>query len=149
MQPRIFHGRELEVEHIIDMFGQEASPKIVILGPGEMGKTTLARVVLHHPIVSTKYGQKFFVPCDSATNHVELAGLIGLHLELEPVNTLTKSIMLFFLNSPPSLLVLDNFETPWEPTKYRGEVEKFLSLLVGIPHLALIVSNWRFFFRRI
>jgi hypothetical protein len=36
-------------------------------------------------------------------------------------------------------MILDNFETPWEPVESRAKVEDLLSLLAGIPHLALLV----------
>jgi tetratricopeptide (TPR) repeat protein len=36
-------------------------------------------------------------------------------------------------------MILDNFETPWEAMDGRTKVEEFLSLLAGIPHLALLV----------
>jgi hypothetical protein len=38
-------------------------------------------------------------------------------------------------------MVLDNFETPWEPIELRGQVEDFLSLLADIPSLALLVGR--------
>ncbi|KAF7328371.1 hypothetical protein MVEN_02552700 [Mycena venus] len=47
-RPKIFHGRNSEVNHIVNIFNQE-SPRIAILGAGGMGKTCLARAVLHHP----------------------------------------------------------------------------------------------------
>ncbi|KAJ7797641.1 hypothetical protein B0H13DRAFT_1934063 [Mycena leptocephala] len=37
-------------------------------------------------------------------------------------------------------LLLDNFETPWEPFEGRPKVEKFLSLLASLPDLALLVT---------
>ncbi|KAJ7877150.1 hypothetical protein B0H13DRAFT_1893366 [Mycena leptocephala] len=38
----------------------------------------------------------------------------------------------------PSLLILDNLETLWEPTESRANIEEFLSLLTGVEHLALV-----------
>jgi hypothetical protein len=136
-EPKIFHGREPELELILKAFTQE-SPRVAILGPGGMGKTSLALAALHHPTISSMYGQRIFIPCDSATNNIELTALIGLHVGLESEANRTKAVVLFFSNSPPTLLVLDNFETPWESAQSRGEVERFLSLLAGIPHLALM-----------
>jgi predicted ATPase len=143
-EPKIFHGRESEVSAILNLFRQ-ATPRIAILGAGGMGKTSLARAVLHHAKVSAQYAQhRYFVACDSAANKVELAALIGAHLGLKPGKDLTLPVVWYFSEIPPTLLVLDNLETTWEPMASRGDVEEFLSLLSDVQHLALMVSiTWR------
>ncbi|KAJ7855849.1 hypothetical protein B0H13DRAFT_2357631 [Mycena leptocephala] len=105
-----------------------------------MGKTSLARAALHHPDIGAKFEHQYFVGAESATNSAELAALIGLHLGLNPGKALTKPVVQYFARKPPSLLILDNLETPWEPMKSRGGVEVLLSLLTDIPHLALMIT---------
>jgi predicted GTPase len=143
-QPKIFHGRESEVSAILNLFRQ-ATPRIAILGAGGMGKTSLARAVLHHAEVSAQYAQhRYFVACDSAANKVELAALIGVHLGLKPGKDLSLPVVQYFSRMSHALLILDNLETTWEPTASRVDVEEFLSLLAGVQHLALMVSIiWR------
>jgi hypothetical protein len=122
------------------MFGQGV-PRIAILGAGGMGKTILARAVLHHPDMTSRYEQcRLFVPCDTVATSIQLVALIGEYIGLKPGNDLTRRVLGFFSSSPPTLLLLDNLETIWEPAKSRGEVEKFLCLLEEVKHLALIVS---------
>ncbi|KAJ7141769.1 hypothetical protein C8R43DRAFT_587699, partial [Mycena crocata] len=137
--PQIFHGRESEVCQVVKSLLQGPA-RIAILGPGGIGKTSLARAVVHHPDIHIKYEHKVFIAADSATNCLELAGSIGSHLGLKPAMDLTKTVVQHFLRGPPSLLILDNLETPWDPLESRGAVEEFLSLLTDIPHLALIVT---------
>jgi hypothetical protein len=109
-----------------------------------MGKTSLARAVLHHVEISTRYTHhRYFVACDSAANKVELAALIGAHLGLKPGKDLTQAAIEFFATTPPSLLMLDNLETVWEPADSRCSIEEFLSLLTDVDHLALMVSRNR------
>ncbi|KAJ7038964.1 hypothetical protein C8F04DRAFT_997529, partial [Mycena alexandri] len=128
-EPQIFYGRESELTDILGLFNQ-GTPRIAILGAGGMGKTSLAKVVLHHQEITIKYqGNRFFVQADSASSKVELAGLIGAHLGLKPGKDLTQAVLQYFHISPPSLLVLDNLETVWEPVESRNQIEEFLSLL--------------------
>jgi Cdc6-like AAA superfamily ATPase len=140
-KPKIFHGRESELKDIINILDQE-SPRIAILGGGGMGKTSLARAVLHHLDTSTKFEHRYFVSAESTTTSIELAALIGLHLGLEGQHDLTRSVVSYFSRKQSCLLVLDNLETPWEPIQSRPGVENLLSLLTDIPHLALIVCPY-------
>ncbi|KAJ7690015.1 hypothetical protein B0H14DRAFT_2420568, partial [Mycena olivaceomarginata] len=130
-KPKFFHGRESEVQDIIKILDQK-SPRIAILGGGGMGKTSLARAVLHHPDTSTKFEHKFFVTAESATTSIELAALIGLHVGLNPGQDLTKSIVQYFSRKSSCLLTLDNLETVWEPIQSRRDIEEFLCLLADI-----------------
>ncbi|KAJ7354283.1 hypothetical protein DFH08DRAFT_984664 [Mycena albidolilacea] len=137
--PKIFHGRESEIDDILNILGQEA-PRIAILGGGGMGKTTLARAALHHPDVSSRFEQRFFVSAESATTSIELAGLIGLHIGLNPGQDLTKPVIHYFSKQSLCLLVLDNLETVWEPIQTRDGIERFLSLLTDLDHVALMIT---------
>ena len=118
----------------------QGSARIAILGPGGMGKTSLARAALHHPDIASKYEHRFFVPCDSAIDSNEIAALIGDHLGLKPGPNVTKSVIRNLSAQSTSLLVLDNLETTWEPTTSRDGVEELLGLLSDVNHLSVIVS---------
>ncbi|KAJ7840140.1 P-loop containing nucleoside triphosphate hydrolase protein, partial [Mycena leptocephala] len=139
-EPKIFHGRESELSDIICLFSQ-GSPRIAILGGGGMGKTSLARAVIHHSEITGRYGQqRFFVACDSIATQVELTALIGAHIGLKPGKDLTCPVIQHFSSSPHSLLILDNLETLWEPTESRANIEEFLSLLTGVEQLGLVIT---------
>ncbi|KAJ7347561.1 hypothetical protein DFH08DRAFT_936977 [Mycena albidolilacea] len=139
-EPKIFHGRDPELSDILQLFHQN-TPRIAILGAGGMGKTSLAQAVIHHPEIVARYGLlRFFVTCDSITTEVQLAALIGAHLGLESRKDLTRPVFNHLSRSLPTLLILDNFETPWEPRESRGDVEEFLSLLTDVKHLALMIT---------
>ncbi|KAJ7933896.1 hypothetical protein B0H13DRAFT_1855752 [Mycena leptocephala] len=138
--PKIFHGRELELAQIVQALIKEI-PRIAILGAGGMGKTSLARAVLHYPETTGKYeDNRYFVACDPASTAVQLAALIASHVGLKPGKNPALTVTQHFTSSPPSLLILDNLETSWEPTESRDAVENFLSSLTDIEHLALIIT---------
>jgi Cdc6-like AAA superfamily ATPase len=139
-KPKIFHGRNSELSDILHLFSQ-GTPRIAILGAGGMGKTSLARAVIHHTEITERYNQhRFFIACESAATQVELAALIGAHIGLKPGRDLTHPVIQYLSSSSDSLLILDNLETLWEPAESRGNIEGFLSLLTDVDHLALVVS---------
>ncbi|KAJ7761684.1 P-loop containing nucleoside triphosphate hydrolase protein [Mycena metata] len=139
-EPKIFHGRESELADILKLFGQD-TPRVTILGAGGMGKTSLAKAVLHSSEIRAKYQQyRFFAACDTTSSKVELMALIGAHLGLKQGRDLTRAVLQHLSNGPPCLLILDNLETLWEPVESRDEIEEFLSLLTNIESLALLVT---------
>ncbi|KAJ7301114.1 P-loop containing nucleoside triphosphate hydrolase protein [Mycena albidolilacea] len=139
-EPKIFHGRESEISDILALFDM-GTPRIAILGGGGMGKTSLARALLHHPKIIMTYGQnRFFVSCNSVSTEPELVALIGAHLGLKQGIDLTRPVLRHFSNSPPSLLILDELETLWEQVESHSEIEELLALLTSVDHLALIIT---------
>ncbi|KAJ7252166.1 hypothetical protein C8J57DRAFT_1718391 [Mycena rebaudengoi] len=137
--PKIFHGRESELQAVVNVLLQE-SARIAILGTGGIGKTSLAAAALHNPQVEAKYSHQYFVPCHSSPTCTELAAAIADHIGLEKGSNMAKKIAHYFAHAAPSLLVLDNLETPWESFSSRSYVEEFLSLLTDVPHLGLMIT---------
>ncbi|KAJ7328349.1 hypothetical protein DFH08DRAFT_628975, partial [Mycena albidolilacea] len=137
--PKIFNGRESELQELVDTLLADHA-RVAILGPGGMGKTTLAMAALHNEKVITKYTDRHFVPCDSAHTNISLVAAIGSSLGLEATRGSAGHVIHHLTISPPCLLVLDNFETPWEPVDGRAKVEEFLSLLTAISHVALLIT---------
>ncbi|KAJ7431611.1 P-loop containing nucleoside triphosphate hydrolase protein, partial [Mycena latifolia] len=136
-KPKIFHGREPELKEIVNILQQE-SPRIAILGAGGMGKTSLAKATIHHPDIASKYEQCFFVLADSVTTSIGLLVLIAEHIGLKPAKNVTTQVLHYFATHGPSLLILDNLETSWEPIESRGDVEELLAKLTDFPHLTLM-----------
>ncbi|KAJ7256945.1 hypothetical protein C8J57DRAFT_1648996 [Mycena rebaudengoi] len=117
--PQIFHGRESELQDMVNILIQD-SAHIAILGAGGMGKTSLATAALHNPQVEAKYSHRYFVPCHSSPTCTELAATIADHIGLEKGSNMAKKVAHYFVHALPSLL--------------------FLSLLTDAPHLGLMVT---------
>ncbi|KAJ7111965.1 hypothetical protein C8R44DRAFT_856537 [Mycena epipterygia] len=137
--PKIFHGRESELRDVINILRRD-SPRMAILGTGGIGKTSLATAALHHPEIMSRFTNRYFISCDSAVTSSDLVSIAASNLSLEPSRNLAKVVAHHLSSGPPSLLVFDNFETPWEPVDGRAEVENFLSLLADVPHVALLIT---------
>ncbi|KAJ7926525.1 P-loop containing nucleoside triphosphate hydrolase protein, partial [Mycena leptocephala] len=135
--PKIFYGRDVELQAIVQLLTQD-SPRIAILGPGGIGKTSLAQAALHHEDMVAKYSERYFVPCHSSSSSSDLVSTISSHIGFEGKKGL-RQILHYFSCSNPSLLVLDNFETIWEATSSRLDAED-LSQLTDVPQLAVIIT---------
>ncbi|KAJ6511020.1 hypothetical protein C8R45DRAFT_1068855 [Mycena sanguinolenta] len=137
--PKIFHGRNGELEQLVHLLIQNPA-RAAILGPGGIGKTSLATATLHHPDVSARYTNRHFVSCESVANREDLVSMIISSIGLEHSRNASKHLLRHFSQSPESILVLDNLETCWEPLESRNDVEEFLSLLTDITHLGLLIT---------
>ncbi|KZS97472.1 hypothetical protein SISNIDRAFT_387453, partial [Sistotremastrum niveocremeum HHB9708] len=140
-RPAIFFGRDDLVNTIIDSLIQQVDSHICVLGPGGVGKSSLVLAALHDPRISSIFDdQIFFVPCDAASDLSGLVSVMSSYFGLQGEQLQDRLISLFRHGDHRKLLVLDNFESPWENMARRGDVENFLSTLSGIPELAIIVT---------
>jgi tetratricopeptide (TPR) repeat protein len=142
-KPRIFYGRDRVVEDIAQCLTQRKSPRIAILGPGGMGKTSVALAVMEQAAVEEKFGKNcFWVPCVEATSPSRLLDLIASSLRA-PQSTndrLNDIISELGTSSHSRVLLLDNFETPWDLPGQQPEIESILRALANVPHLALLLT---------
>ncbi|KAJ6626077.1 hypothetical protein B0H10DRAFT_1942216 [Mycena sp. CBHHK59/15] len=95
----------------------------------------LLKLLADHPNLSYSDGSSLVT---GTLSH--LVDSIASYVGLENSPKLPRKIVQHFSLSPPSLLVLDNFETPRETLASHFEVEEFLSLLSDVPHLALMIT---------
>ncbi|KAF7326307.1 hypothetical protein MKEN_00484100 [Mycena kentingensis (nom. inval.)] len=138
--PKIFHGRDSELEDIVQSMLGSIPTRIAILGPGGIGKTTLAKAVLHDPRVVSTHSQQLFVPCHTASDATDLAGQIASSLGIKIGRYPTQAVLHQLSNARPTLLVLDNIDLAWESEATRAGVEDLLSRLSEIVHLTLLVT---------
>jgi hypothetical protein len=138
--PRCF-GRDAIVEDLVQTMLAEPPPPTPVLGPGGIGKSTVCIAALHEPRVAERYrDRRYFVRCNAATTGeavlAEVAATLGL-----PIGPDLAARTLDHLGQAPSVLVLDNAETPWwaDPGGTEGQ-EGIFATLAGVPGLALVAS---------
>ncbi|KAJ7593840.1 hypothetical protein C8J56DRAFT_1120738 [Mycena floridula] len=140
--PKIMHGRQQEIKHVIDALQQNEPAQVAILGPGGIGKTNLALAILHHSTIVDKYGpHRYWIACDSSVSANDLLVVISAYFATgtEP-NRLDAILACLKAMIVPVLLVLDNLETPWEQPSKNLQVEELLSHLTGLENVSLMIT---------
>jgi predicted ATPase/DNA-binding SARP family transcriptional activator len=130
-----FIGRTSERRHIGELLVRGDVRLVCLIGPGGMGKTRLARCVLHD-LAGTPGIEAAFVPLDDLLSMqdaaVRIAGELGLTLQgrASPLEQLGAA-----LRERSTVLVLDNFEQLVQDAPLLGE------LLADCPRLKLLVTS--------
>ncbi|KAJ7572702.1 hypothetical protein C8J56DRAFT_582063 [Mycena floridula] len=125
----------------------KSSPKsahLALLGAGGQGKTATALKVMAHPAMKQFYSRKnsLWVPCDEATSPEMFLHILynSLAITVDTHNTLEDILNELRKTSKPIILLLDNFETPWNAPEARGTMARILQDIAQFPHVALFVT---------
>ena len=142
LKPEIFHGRDDLVEGIAQLLLQEETSRICLLVPGGMGKTSVSLAVVELPLIKERFpgGNIIWVPCIEATSATLLLEILYIQLQV-PGNkqvTLEKIISELDALKHPLLILLDNFETPWNGN--QKQVGDILRKLAMLSHIAILVT---------
>ena len=106
-------GREDDIAAVVGYVCQDAPRPVIVLGGPGMGKSTLARNVLHEPDVERLRfdWRRYWVDCETTTDRIGLVAAIARVIGLQ-ASPDTEPGVYFELSQAPALLVLDNLETP-------------------------------------
>jgi len=147
LKPEIFHGRDDFVKDIARSFLQEETSRICILGPGGMGKTSVSLAVVGLPVIKERFpgGNCVWVPCIEATSATLFLEILYIQLQVpgdgDKQVTLEKIISELDASKAPRLILLDNFETPWNaPGGTQKQVSDILRKLAKLSHVAILLT---------
>ncbi|KZP08507.1 hypothetical protein FIBSPDRAFT_964749 [Athelia psychrophila] len=143
LAPDIWFGRGGLVSTLAEVITGNENPRIAILGSGGMGKTAAALHLMRNEAVVARYGDRiFFVACDAATSADLLASRIlqTISVAVAAGENLVTAMHLALKGAPPTLLVLDNFESIWEGERDHAAIRDLLQKIVDCPSSTLIVT---------
>lgn len=130
-----FIGRTRERQHIAELLTRGDARLVCLTGPGGIGKTRLARCVLHD-LAASHGDDAAFVPLEDLTSMQDVATRIARELGLDlqgrasPLDRLVAALC-----GRRTLLVLDNFEQLADEAALLG------ALLAGCPRLQVLVTS--------
>ena len=139
-------GREAEVGALVGAWLATPPEPVAVLGAPGIGKSTICLAALHDEQVAERFGdRRWFVRCDGATSAGAL--LSGLAAELgvtgdgqpggAPGGVVDRVCAV--LGEGLSVVVLDNFETPW--TADPLPTEELLRTVAAVPQAAVALSS--------
>ena len=142
MKPEVFHGRDDFVERIAQLLLHEETSRVCILGPGGMGKTSVSLAVVELPLIKERFpGENIiWLPCIEVISATLLLEILYIQLQIpgDKQVTLEKIISKLDTLKQPRLIVVDNFETPWNgDQKQVGDILRRLAML---SHIAILVT---------
>ncbi|KAF5342864.1 hypothetical protein D9757_014824 [Collybiopsis confluens] len=142
--PTFFAGREKITQEAVEKLLQDEPAHLAILGAGGMGKTALALHIIKNPDVKTKFQDKiFFVPCEICSDATSLIHTVVQSLRLQiPEGKTGFEVLEVYLTlcQWPILIVLDNFETPWNGTGSQSDVINLLDYLLDYSRVFIILT---------
>ncbi|KAG2141950.1 hypothetical protein DEU56DRAFT_911281 [Suillus clintonianus] len=145
-QPAMFYGRDDLVAELTNLVVNDEH--IALIGPGGMGKSSLAKAILNEPLVMEKFtDRRFFVTYDGLnpltitfeTFMTRFAGALGIEIAgADPVRQISS-----FLRSASALVVLDNAETFEEASASTalGEIPPAIAEIANISGVILVLTS--------
>ena len=146
LKPAIFHGRDAIIEEITQLLIKEETRRVCILGTGGMGKTSVALGVVEQSLIKARFSPEniTWVPCIEATSATLLLEILSTQLQVPGDSgqvTIEKIISLLATSTQPRLILLDNFETPYNALDgAQKQVEDNLRRLSMLGHVAILLT---------
>ncbi|KAG8940305.1 hypothetical protein FRC03_005616, partial [Tulasnella sp. 419] len=142
-EPKIF-GRAEYIEFAIKLIFTNGSSHIVILGPGGMGKTSVALKIIYDARVIERFGiNRIWLPCEQATSVNLFIELLAKVLKLSSSSSNDRFedvVKMLEASDTIYIFLLDNFETLLEIAGQQSHLGDVLSRIASIPSVSFIIT---------
>ncbi|KAG1764503.1 hypothetical protein EV702DRAFT_108387 [Suillus placidus] len=144
-RPAMLYGRDDLVAELTNLVVNDEH--LALIGPGGMGKSSLAKAIINEPLVTDKFAdRRFFVTYDDLdpsiitfeTFMTRFAGALGIEIVgADPVRQIST-----FLRSASALVVLDNAETFEEASASSAlGIPSAVAEMANIPGVILVLTS--------
>ncbi|KAG2035382.1 hypothetical protein BDR03DRAFT_1093158 [Suillus americanus] len=145
-RPAMLYGRDDLVAGLTDLVVNDEH--LALIGPGGMGKSSVAKAIINEPLVIEKFAnRRFFVTYDGldpSTITLEIfmtrfARTLGIEIAgTDPMRQIST-----FLRSASALVVLDNAETFEEASASSalGDIPPAIAEMANIPGIILVLTS--------
>ncbi|KAG2360401.1 hypothetical protein BDR07DRAFT_1487061 [Suillus spraguei] len=145
-RPAMLYGRDDLVEELTNLVVNDEH--LALIGPGGVGKTSVAKAILHESLITNKFAdRRFFVTYDGLdpstitfeTLMTRFAGGLGIEISgADPVRQIST-----FLRSANTLVILDNAETFEEASasSVLGDISAAIAEMANIPGIVIILTS--------
>ena len=146
LKPAVFYGRDAIIKEITLLLIKEETSRVCILGAGGMGKTSVSLGVVEQTLIKTWFLPEniVWVPCIEATSATLFLEILSTQLQVPEDTgqvTIEKIITLLATSIQPRLILLDNFETPYNALDgAQRQIEDTLRRLSMLNHVAILIT---------
>ncbi|KAG2035401.1 hypothetical protein BDR03DRAFT_962563 [Suillus americanus] len=145
-RPAMLYGRDDLVAELTNLVVNDEH--LALIGPGGMGKSSLAKAIINEPLVMDKFAdRRFFVTYDGLdpstitfeTFMTRFVGALGIEIAgTDPVRQIST-----FLDSASSLIILDNAETFEEASAppALGDIPSVIAEIANISGVILVLTS--------
>ncbi|KAG1870808.1 P-loop containing nucleoside triphosphate hydrolase protein [Suillus subluteus] len=145
-RPAMLFGRDVLVAELTNLVVNDEH--LALIGPGGMGKSSLAKAIINEPLVMDRFAdRRFFVTYDELdpstitfeTFMAHFAGALGIDISsADPLRQIST-----FLRSACTLIVLDNAETFEEASASSAlrDIPPAIAEIANIPGVILVLTS--------
>ncbi|KAH7918019.1 TPR-like protein [Leucogyrophana mollusca] len=138
--PPMFFGRDDLVRDAVEILSRQ---HVVLVGPGGIGKSSIAKAILNEDSIVAKFqDRRFFVRFDNIdASQITFDTLIGRLADVLGVKPTHLSVIKAYLAADNVLIILDNAETFQDAASGSDRIAEAIDELGALPSVRIILTT--------